>query len=299
VGIDASDPGARESAAAISAAAERAHASARRDLWTPVIPSDPEHPAGESGSSGAGALPFPAAATSGSPPTGAGPRLSVHRMEWDGVERRGRSDSEVEGALASTLEEEVRTGRARVRPIRRSRAGLIGGVAAGLAVAASVVAIVMRSPSLPPGDEVMPSGNERVLSLPDRPIEAALGGGPSALPAGGALTPVRPDSSAATAGTPAAEATPPAGLRAAAPTPRKPFRVHVASFRSIEKVEQIAASLRGHGAEAWIERAEDVPGYYRVFVGRFATEAEARAHAQWLLQNGWVDRAQAYPLTER
>jgi cell division septation protein DedD len=91
----------------------------------------------------------------------------------------------------------------------------------------------------------------------------------------------------------------PAGLRPSAPSPGKPFRVHVASFRSLEKVEAIAASLQRRGAEAWIEKAENAPGYYRVFVGRFATEAEARTHAQWLLTQGWVDRAQAYPLTER
>ena len=33
----------------------------------------------------------------------------------------------------------------------------------------------------------------------------------------------------------------------------------------------------------------DAPGWYRVFVGRFATEDEAKAYATWLLQNQWVD----------
>jgi septal ring-binding cell division protein DamX len=244
------------------------------------------------------------------------PVPSAVEKPWDGVERRGRAvDPMDESALASALEEEVRTGRVSVRPIRRSPAGLIGGVVAGLAVAASVVAIVTRTPSLPPGKEVLPAGNEQVLSAPDRPLEAGLGNTPSVLPSGGAIAPAPSVSTAppaASQGAPAverAEPAPvaatgagvaiPAGLRPSAPSAGKPFRVHVASFRSLEKVEAIAASLQRRGAEAWIEKAENAPGYYRVFVGRFATEAEARTHAQWLLTQGWVDRAQAYPLTER
>jgi septal ring-binding cell division protein DamX len=310
LGIDAADPVARESV--ISAALGReSRGTARRDLWTPVVaggrelwPGETEPPAGTVSEE-------PAAAkyVADSPPV-----PSAVEKPWDGVERRGRAVEPMdEDALASTLEEEVRTGRASVRPIRRSPAGLIGGVVAGLAVAASVVAIVMRTPSLPPGDEVLPAGNERVLPAPDRPLEAGMGSTPSALPAGGAITPAPSVSTAppaASQGAPAVErAAPvaatgagvaiPAGLRPSAPSPGKPFRVHVASFRSLEKVEAIAASLQRRGAEAWIEKAENAPGYYRVFVGRFATEAEARTHAQWLLTQGWVDRAQAYPLTER
>ena len=153
----------------------------------------------------------------------------------------------------------------------------------------------------------MPAGTERVLPEPSRPLEAGMGGAPSTLPSGSAVAPVvpaTPDPAAtppeqSEPPAPAGETGIPAGLRPSAASPGKPFRVHVASFRSIEKVEQVAASLRARGAEAWIEKAKDVPGYYRVFVGRFATEAEARTHAQWLLSQGWVDRAQAYPTTER
>jgi len=79
----------------------------------------------------------------------------------------------------------------------------------------------------------------------------------------------------------------------------KPFRVHVASFKSEAKVEEIVNGLLAKGADAYYEKATDVPGYYRVFVGHFATEKEAAAQAQKLLERGWVDRAQAFPLTAR
>ena len=298
IGIDAVS-----ASPAASAYAGKERSGARRDLWTPVTPegrelwNDPEP---------RGVPPVPAAgvAPGSSSPRGGIAVVPEPVQPWDGVERRGRAPMD-EGALASTLEEELRTGRARVHPIRRSRAALFGGVAAGLAVAASVLAIVMRSPSLPRGgEEVMPAGTERVLPEPSRPIEAGMGGAPSAVPSGEAVappTPAEPEPQAAPA-EPAAPATGggiPAGLKTSSPSPAKPFRVHVASFRSTEKVEEIAASLRARGVEAWVEPAKDVPGYYRVFVGRFATEAEAAKDAQWLLQQGWVDRAQAYPQTGR
>ncbi|HEU5311620.1 MAG TPA: SPOR domain-containing protein, partial [Candidatus Eisenbacteria bacterium] len=297
IGIDAVDAAAREADAA-AAQMERERAGARRDLWTPVTPegrelwNDPE-PRDPS------SIPSP---SDEGPPRGVMAVVPEAVKPWDGVERRGRSPVD-ESALASTLEEEIRSGRARVHPIRRSRAGLIGGVAAGLAVAASVLAIVMRSPTLPPGDEVMPAGTERVLPEPDRPLEAGMGGSPSVLPSGGETVPAAPakPEPPALSDAPPAPATGliPPGLTPSTPSAAKPFRVHVASFRSTEKVEEIAASLRARGAEAWVEKATDVPGYYRVFVGRFATEAEAATHAQWLLQHGWVDRAQAYPQTGR
>jgi len=64
-------------------------------------------------------------------------------------------------------------------------------------------------------------------------------------------------------------------------------------------VRGLVRQLRLRGADAWYEPANTASGYYRVFVGHFATEAEARAHARWLLENGWVDRAEAYPSTPR
>jgi len=253
-------------------------------------------------------------------------------------------DDSVERELASILQREVELGRPLVKPIRRSRAGLYAGVAAGLAVAASIVAVLMRHPTLPPGPEVMPAGNEEVLPAPSG-SESGAPGSASSLPAEtsseAATTPARstpapstsasstpapspPASSTPAASTPgpstaapraasvvgggsvATKATskPPQASSAAAPAAAaagsaKPFRVHVASFKSEAKVEEIVNGLLAKGADAYYEKAADVPGYYRVFVGHFATEKEAAAQAQKLLERGWVDRAQAFPLTAR
>jgi cell division septation protein DedD len=235
-------------------------------------------------------------------------------------------DDSVERELASILRREVELGRPLVKPIRRSRAGLYAGVAAGLAVAASIVAVLMRHPTLPPGPEVMPAGNEEIHSAPAGGLSAGLGGAPSPLPA--ETTPEPPVAAAprtappastqppkaATAAPKVASAPPTAGSstpKAVPPTSTsaavvrgvapfaKPFRVHVASFRSETKVQEIVRGLTAKGADAWYEKASDAPGYYRVFVGHFATEKEAAAHARWLLEQGWVDRAQAFPLTAR
>lgn len=78
-----------------------------------------------------------------------------------------------------------------------------------------------------------------------------------------------------------------------------PYQVHVASFRSEATVREIAAGLRAKGLDAWYEPAADLPGWYRVFVGRFATYEEAAAEADSLLHRGLVDRAQAFPERSR
>jgi septal ring-binding cell division protein DamX len=252
---------------------------------------------------------------------------------------RSDAPDAVERELASILQREVELGRPLVRPIHRSRAGLFAGVAAGLAVAASIVAVLMRHPTLPPSAETMPAGTEEVEPAPAGGLSAGLGTSPSPLPTGetpapakeAAVPPSKPapasaantapagaansapvtsQSSPPTAAKPsqptAAKAAPAATAKApavASPAPApdasKPYRVHVASFRSEAKVQEIVRGLKARGAEAWYERAADAPGYYRVFVGRFATEKEAAAHARWLLEQGWVDRAQAFPLTAR
>jgi cell division septation protein DedD len=260
------------------------------------------------------------------------------RRESAAASSPARDDS-VERELASILQREVELGRPLVKPIRRSRAGLYAGVAAGLAVAASIVAVLMRHPTLPPGPEVMPAGNEEVLPAPTE-SQSAGPGSSSSLPAEtrseAATTPApsthAPSTSASStpapstpasptpapstaaprgasvvgAGSVAAKATskPPQVSSATAPVAAaagsaKPFRVHVASFKSKAKVEEIVNGLLAKGADAYYEKAADVPGYYRVFVGHFATEKEAAAQAQKLLERGWVDRAQAFPLTAR
>ena len=206
-----------------------------------------------------------------------------------------RSDAE----LTAVLDREVRFGRDQVIVRRRSRAGLIAGVAAGVAVAASITLVLIRNPELPKDSaqrEVMPAGTETVLpASPEPSLKAGLGGAPSTIPS--IPMPAEPAPSATIGGegqAPPSEAIPPSGA-----VEGKPFRVHVASFRSEAKVQEIVRELRLRGAEAWFEPAPDAPGYYRVFVGHFATEAEARAHARWLLDNRWVERAHAFPSTQR
>ena len=78
-----------------------------------------------------------------------------------------------------------------------------------------------------------------------------------------------------------------------------PYRVHVASFRSEATVERLAAELTAKGLTAWYEPAANPPGWYRVFVGRFATHAEAEAEAERLLHKGLVQRAKAFPDEQR
>lgn len=281
------------------------------------------------------------------------PYAEPERASYAGADRpepaawSSSMDDSAERELASILQREVELGRPLVKPIRRSRAGLYAGVAAGLAVAASIVAVLMRHPTLPPSPEVMPAGTEEVLpapagsastgsAAPSQPSEtpapastpAPILAGSAAAPVIGNATPSKPsapsakESSApvhanappkapATTSPPPVKAetaprssqphaTPPlASAAPAAASVAKPFRVHVASFKSEAKVAEIVRGLKAKGADAYYEKAADAPGYYRVFVGHFATEKEAAAQAQKLLEQGWVDRAQAFPLTAR
>lgn len=191
--------------------------------------------------------------------------------------------------LNAVLDREVRLGgRSYHAAQKRSRAGLIAGVTVGALVAASIVVVLLRRPELPSSQETLPAGTEQILPAPDAGTQNPEATEPA--PTADTQTPgVAP-------GTPDTDAS---DIAPTAPTPDTPFRVHVASFKSEEKVKDLVRSLRLRGADAWYETAPSPTGYYRVFVGHFATEAEARAHARWLLDNGWVDRAQAYPATQR
>ncbi|MGE5180375.1 MAG: SPOR domain-containing protein, partial [Bacteroidota bacterium] len=111
---------------------------------------------------------------------------------------------------------------------------------------------------------------------------------PAAAPTGGTLR--------ANLGGAGAPALPIAGARI---DPAKPFRVHVASFRTKSKVEEIVRSLQARKLDAWFEPPPEGGTWYRVFVGHFATEAEAATYAQWLVKSGAADRAESYPQTKR
>ena len=229
-------------------------------------------------------------------------RESAPDAAWTERIHPGQPGQDLE--LAAELDREVRFGRSPVVLRRRSRAGLVAGVVTGLAVAASITLVLIRNPKLPAGSaerEVLPAGTEPVLpAAPETPLRSSLGGGaPSPLPDVGGAQASSASPAADAVGAPGVGVPPPEAIPPSAAVEGKPFRVHVASFRSEAKVQEIVRELRLRGAEAWFEPAPDAPGYYRVFVGHFATEAEARAHARWLLDNGWVERAHAFPTTKR
>ena len=253
----------------------------------------------------------PPAASSVSPP----PAPPVSETAWDSPPRRpasaapettsrsipqrpappaGRSAVQAEDTkhadLTAVLDREVRYGERRGTWGRRSNTGLIVGIAVGLVVAASVAVVVSRQPRLPVSGETLPAGTEEVLPAQPETAPPDQGGATPSAPRGNDAA---PPSTGAGVGTESGLIPP------STPTPDTPFRVHVASFRSEEKVRGLVRQLRLRGADAWYEPATTASGYYRVFVGHFATEAEARAHARWLLENGWVDRAQPYPSTPR
>jgi len=219
------------------------------------------------------------------------PAVEVSQRDEVNQDFIARSPSEID--LATLLDREVRFGDAQVKRIRRSRMPLIVGAAVGLGLAASLILIVTRHPALPPAEETMPAGTERVLPAPpDRPLSAGLGGAPSALPSleqggpsapGGTqdAKPATPSAaptreakisqrppiasaqapsaaskhapSAASAQTPAASKSPASVPKSIAPAGKdsKPFRVHVASFKSEEKVMAIVRGLKAHGEDAW------------------------------------------------
>ena len=194
----------------------------------------------------------------------------------------GEEDDD-DSALLAALDREVRLGAVADRAHRHRRTDwLWRGLAAAVIALAGVAAwIGFLAPTEERIDSrgTRPTGEETVLPAP-QVVEPP----PAATP------PAAPVTAALGAGAP---------LSTAPPVDGKKFRVHVASFRSEEKVAPIVRDLRLKGLDAWFEPATDAPGWYRVFVGRFATEDEAKAYATWLLQNKWVERAHAFPSTSR
>ena len=218
----------------------------------------------------AGAAPAVAAAPDATAVPGGGPAVEVRppaRAAERGPERALEPAAEVDSGLAAVLEREARSGEpapARAGSGRDRWLGLAG-------VALIVVGGVLLGIRILPGDgsgrafrEATPTGTEPVLP-------AQLG------------TPPGPDLSAPVA----------------PPAPELPYRVHVASFRSEETVRRLAQDLVDKGLEAWYEPAPGGSGWYRVFVGRFATHGEAAAEARRLLDRHVVDRAQAFPEPQR
>jgi len=253
------------------------HEVAEHDPFEPIAPGGASHaPASE-----------PVAATAATPPT-------VEAVD----DRVGREE---EASLVAALEAEVRAGTVTRRSSRRPSnrlvwMGVVGGLVIG-AVAAAWVTFFDAGERPVPNADLVPAGEEPVLPLP---VDAAEGpapapAGPEPAPEGAAPAIATPPVAAGLAG----DARAAERLTVGPPAAGMPFRVHVASFRSEGKVVPIVRGLRQRGVAAWFEPASDAPGWYRVFVGRFATYEEAAAHAAWLLENKWVDRAHAYPSTAR
>jgi cell division septation protein DedD len=224
-------------------------------------------------------------------------------------------------ALVTKLSDEVRQGRLpRVGP-QRSRA-LFFTVVTLLVLAAGGAFVFSRMLSHRGAQdtrETLPAGTERVLPADGgtanrQGLPQTNGANLAGAPPGGSTTPPEGTGSAAETPTPGADEStseepqpatpPPAPTRPAgsaqseAPT-SLPYRVHIASFRSESKVREMVKSLRARGIGAWYAAASDQPGWYRVFVGHYATHEEAARKAAWLLRRGLVDRAMAYPDNER
>lgn len=234
-----------------------------------------------------------------------------------------RPADEGESALVAALEREVRFGgmgrkQRRARPTDWLWSGLAVAVI-GLAGVAAWMAFLAPPDRRTATSETRTTGEESVLPAPEigtpgetppprPPVTAATpsesaptGKAPAKTPVPAAPIAARLGSgfAAPTSGPPKQTLGASASLTAAPPADGKKYRVHVASFRREEKVAPIVRDLRLKGLDAWFEPAPDGSGWYRVFVGRFATEDEAAAYASWLLHNKWVDRAHAFPSTSR
>jgi len=218
-------------------------------------------------------------------------------------------------ALVRKLSDEVRQGRLPPVGRKRSRALLFTVVTllALAAVGALVTSRLLRHRGASDARETLPAGTERVLpadvgtaspqGLPQtngaNPAGGAPAGGSSTQPGETGSAGETSSSGADESGAPTSEepqpATPaPGSVQSEAPG-TLPYRVHIASFRSESKVREMVKSLRARGIGAWYAAASDQPGWYRVFVGHYATHEEAARKAAWLLRRGLVDRAVAYP----
>jgi cell division septation protein DedD len=224
-------------------------------------------------------------------------------------------------ALVTKLSDEVRQGRLpRVGP-QRSRA-LFFIVVTLLVLAAGGAFVFSRMLSHRGAQdtrETLPAGTERVLPADGgtanrQGLPQTNGANLAGAPTGGSTTPPEGTGSAAETPTPGADESTSEELQPATPPPAPtrpagsaqseaptslPYRVHIASFRSESKVREMVKSLRARGIGAWYAAASDQPGWYRVFVGHYATHEEAARKAAWLLRRGLVDRAMAYPDNER
>jgi cell division septation protein DedD len=197
-------------------------------------------------------------------------------------------DDWTEPAVVAAIERDVIGGIVEPEP-KKSRAW-IWVVIVSLILGAVVSAILVTRNSPPRGavPAQQPAGEEPIASAPDPGTDDAVASAPST------------DASSSPPAPPAVTApvvTPHAGTTNSDDS--LPYRVHVASFRTESKVDEVVQVLRRRDLDAWFEPPPKGGTWYRIYVGHFATEKEARDHAAWLLKNGFVESAQAYPQTER
>jgi len=287
-------------------------AETQRAVSTNVAPSEPSMVAPPS----VAAPPRRAAPAAAAPVARAAPVLDPPPSPGSGVVAPGASEpvlSPEERALEQELEREVRRGVVKRPPIPGiGKAAIWVAVAAMIAVGVGIFRLV-QTPGLGPESgaviQSQPAGEEAIRPPADQtpppqtpPIQSGLGNNDPAGPSAVAPPAAAPPSTAPPSNG-ASRVSPPKGSPSVATRSEGdaslPFCVHVASFKSVEKVREIVRSLAMKGLDAWYEPAKDMPGWYRVFVGRFANEAEAKAYAGYLLDNHFVDRASSFPTPAR
>ena len=205
-------------------------------------------------------------------------------------------DDWTEPAVVAALERDVIGGIVEPEP-KKSRAWI--WVVLVSLILGAVIAAMLVTRNAPPRGSVQaqqPAGEE-----PITPATVASGDDEAA----GSAVPGSPPSDSPAPGTASPSTAPPASNPGAASHPGSafddalPFSVHVASFRTESKVDEVVQVLRRRNLDAWFEPPPKGGSWYRIFVGHFATEKEARDYAAWLLKNGFVESAQTYPQTER
>jgi cell division septation protein DedD len=300
----------------------------------PPAPGPPSAPPGTSSASpGTPAAPRMSAPPAGAPTpdrrgqAAAPPAWTPARPQPAPAMRPGRESGEAPPqALVARLSDEVRRGHAPRNSGQPSRgvlvAALILVIIAGIGAFLAFQAMRRGGAGAKAPDETLPAGTERVLpadlgatspnGLPGTegtvagsgdasegegiaPTDGTEGGDAGA----GTTPPAREPAPQAAGSTPSAgteEKREPAPGKGTARSLRSlDYRVHVASFRSESKVRDLVKQLRSRGEDAWYSLASDQPGWYRVYVGHYATREEAARKAAWLLERGWVERARAYP----
>ena len=218
--------------------------------------------------------------------------------------------------LVARLSEEVRSGQTPGAWHPSSRVLLLSALAlmalAGVGAFMTYRALHRGTPrGAGHADETLPAGTEPILpadvgspkpgGLPDTAVSGTASP-PTAGDAGtdgnaapGGAEPDHQESGAAAAPEKAV-----APQRLPAKTPKQEqqktiYRVHVASFGSEDKTRDFVRGLRARGLDAWSAPASGQPGWYRVYIGHYATHKEAAEKAGRLLKEGRVERARAYP----